>query len=687
MKWGNGIIPVQRHIVLYTLKECQDTIVNAEGCSHSHSVENTNIFPHIDETLANETLANEYCSDPRLNKELAFFHQQLLMGAEMAQVEIDRRLPACIAADNGWRAKFKHMPLECLYTLPGDTIQYKRLPDILRFLTKYNFKNQSGTSIFEILIHNALPCLKRGRLSQNPFSLPQETHKKNGQLEHKHPTFEFVACINILYGTLFGLYPTCSKKPTFQVRKSIFRVLHTLSVSKTEYQRHVLHKIPSIVRLCFMEYIVNVTRDYCPCEFSHFMGIKGMDIFYNICTNICDNFRMEGLQSAEIHSLLDIEELAAVYMERFTRTCKFRMQREDNSKLNLVKKVLQSWRKEADDTAYGNNMDKCEILHTALHMPVSNTKGSIRVYMLHCGIPDHDLGTGQGAMSSIIEALHNNVRCYLLPENLVKKNAESLLRFKANPQKLNSISHISLCLWCVNKNSSTPLHGNLRLDVDTNVLSCATCCGNEEGNGDHATPTTRPPVVTINMIGRILLVNGVHYYLCPGCCKIHVWEGTGYEFSGTCEHSLCIRKQSRIPKSVRVPAGCSGQNRWKEPVSEDNRTRDSIIRRIDHMLSQNTATTVSPTPVKDLNYFNPLTEGTTKSLSVTSSQVRKKKFSCLVCGKANANNMINTLHIPEAKFVTINLCNRHRIYDHLVQYIFDTDTFRKMLRQTNAKER
>ena len=53
--------------------------------------------------------------------------------------------------------------------------------------------------------------------------------------------------------------------------------------------------------------------------------MKGMDVCYTTCTNVCDSFRMETLQG-ETWTWEDMETHANTVIERFVRTCKFRVQ-------------------------------------------------------------------------------------------------------------------------------------------------------------------------------------------------------------------------------------------------------------------------------------------------------------------------------------------------------------------------
>eukprot|EP00961_Rhodomonas_salina_P125256 1687576-Rhodomonas_salina.1 len=67
-------------------------------------------------------------------------------------------------------ARTRAIPLRWLYTSATDTVQFLLLPDIIRFLTRGVARQRWGENIFEKVLHNSLPCLKKGRLFPDPFS-------------------------------------------------------------------------------------------------------------------------------------------------------------------------------------------------------------------------------------------------------------------------------------------------------------------------------------------------------------------------------------------------------------------------------------------------------------------------------------------------------------------------------------
>lgn len=618
-------------------------------CEHSEVGLMLNVIGHVSASRVppiemgppNFATGGHYCaSDAVIDAELTELHGQLTMGITQAQVEIDRRVFACIAAEEGWCSDpvYRAIPLQWLYVAPEHTLQYSTLPDLARFIVP---TSDHGLRLFEILMHNAIPCLRKGRAAHNAFDTHADTKSaKRRKIEPFHVS-ETTACIHVLGALFLGLYPTSNKKPVFAVRKRLLRVIRTLVSMHITRQVRFLSRVPNLLRLAFMEYTVNVTRDYCPCEFTYYNSIKGMSVYYQICSNICDSMRMDMLQDPGKCDAPDafeaFEAHATLLVERFTRTCKFRVHKEDQNQVQVHRRRIQTWRKEI-----GSDIKQiAAALNDALALPTTETPGSLRVFMLEDGRDAHHR-YGNVIASSVMESIQHNVQCFPLPFNLTVQACEALTRFQANPQKVTECSHVRACLWCMNRSMSSPLTGNLRLDVDKNELSCATC-----RNG--------VPIVSINMIGRVLRISGTYYYLCPGCVRIHPWQGTGHEFSGTCMCCTPSNRPTRTPKGARVAQRALPPAEVVTPARERRKT----------------------------GLMHPIHEGTTAMTTLTTSQTRCNRYTCFVCNRVNASHVVHTLHVPQRRRVSVFLCKKHAVYDHLVPFVYDTATLGKIL--FNAK--
>jgi hypothetical protein len=140
-----------------------------------------------------------------------------------------------------------------------------------------------SSSIICSLVQDSIPCMKKAKRSQKG-------------LEFREPVdTEVSACINVVLGTLLGLYPRCVKRPTFQGRVHLYGRLTVLLYSSCEAKLHFIITYPSLVKICFMEYTFNTILDFMPCEDELLSTLGSMKIFRTVCQNTCDGFRQESI--------------------------------------------------------------------------------------------------------------------------------------------------------------------------------------------------------------------------------------------------------------------------------------------------------------------------------------------------------------------------------------------------------
>lgn len=606
-----------------------------------------------------------YCSEPAMDSVMRQLHFSLLHGSPSAQIEIDRRMLACVALDSGWNTDsgLRHVPVEWLFTARSDTVQYSRLPDLTRFMISAITNaatasvvpgNLRSLGLFETLILSALPCLRSGKVAHNVFADRCVCTQQ-----------ECVACINLMYGTLLGLFPCCSKKPVFPVRKAVFQALHSLAVSPVAVQKAALAAMPYLLKLCVIEYVSNITRDYCPAEFAILSSIKGMDVYFHVCNNMCDSFRMETLQDRDAFSWTRLEASAESATERFLRTCKFRVTKNTDNALfrqMQTRKMLQCWRKHVyanGGRAGFDDSGSVDVLRAALSMPYTTFSGGIRILMMQSidTAAHADLVVANSIMCSVVETIHANVQCFPLPRNLVINSCTRLLRHRDNPQKMFSVSRVSFCMWCINRNMHTPLECKMRLDVPSNQFFCASC----SDGGRHS-----PPVVTVNLAGRLLRIGNVYYHVCQFCSRVVRWEGTGSEFTGrTCNHgSAAQHRAQRVPKSARI---CSDQD--ATVVTQGLSLRKCML----SLLDMHTAV-ARPAAWANL-LCRPLPACSTFFKTTTITQ----RLQCLMCERRNCVHGVCLLHVPAMRFITVFLCSRHRVFEHIQPYVYDTTSLRAIL--------
>lgn len=605
---------------IYTLKCIKSSSVRISIPDHIYD---DDISSHV--ATGDSTI---YCRNhDGLNRELAYLHQLLLSGNRDAQIEIDRRIYAVIAVDNGWleHDTYKHIPLLYLMPEPCNVIQYHNLPDLLRFLTQGATRQSWSGNLYEMLVHNSLPCLKKGRMFHNPITNDKCTN--------------LTPCVHILLGTLLGLYPTSTKKPVFEVRKQIIGFIHTIATSKRDKQYKFLMNIPNLLKLCFMEYIVNASSDFCPSDIEYYKQIRGMDTFYKICPTVCDNFRCDNLQKMEWVPILEnwhkMDVSAVSIVERFGRTCKFRIQKNENMshRYSHARRVITKWRKDMQATQTENtDNEKQTILSHVLKSHFTPYNG-----MLRHVIQDKNLNMNQYA---VIESIQQNIQCYMLPYNIVIDTCKKMYNtFMFNPQKLYSKCKLHACLWCIQKTPYDINNNKLRLNVMTDKLSCTIC------NDDT-------PVISIDCLGRLVCIGDKTYYVCPCCMSIQQWTSTGTELTQTqCNHNA-IYKSKKQPNKTK-PTNNTFHDTMRNSSSIDD--RECVM-------------------INDSEALSMLHND-----SKTRHRHRRHKTPCLVCNRVLPCTPMRILHVPAKRDITLYFCNTHTPPQFWMKYVYDTTSLQRFI--------
>lgn len=436
-----------------------------------------------------------------------------------------------------------HVPVEDLVPSMQDALQYVALPDLgvyVRALLirgyrplhacKHTeamkrclqgpsdplcvpvFEDNAVDGLLGFLLQDGLPCLKKAKRSQKV-------------VEFRHPPtpVEVSACVNVLHGTLLALYPLGAKRPTFSTRVAIARRMHALMTSGVTAQIEFLKAYPQLVKLCFMEYCINVLVDFLPCERKLLCSHQCMRVFQTVCPTTCDAFRTDHLESGLEHwDVLDRH--AGVCIDRCLRMCKFKMFKTQDR----VSKVLVSaaaFLPECLDA-------KCAFGHRQLlQITAPSMLGDDS---LHCA-----------------EAIQRHLTVRALPLQVLYMQREAVGRLYGScSSRVYAACNVRLCIFCAlsGKGVRTPM----RICVETRALRCTTC-----PNGS---------IVTINMLGVMLRICNSSYSLCPHCASMRIWEGDGRDFlpdGGQCDcqkptvGERRARKNERASLQKRRDKGCT----------------------------------------------------------------------------------------------------------------------------------
>lgn len=487
--------------------------------------------------------------DPVLDTELKGLHESLHAGETRAQLLIDTRLLACWLATTA-PGLYRSVPRESLVPHPASAHHHKMLPDIGRFILQSLAHRDWKTNLIVNVICNSMPCLKRNRvafLDKDAFA-------------HPHAA----VLINILHGLLLGLYPSTAKRPAFRCRVRLAGELRALLCAPLRTQAEFLQGHLPLLKLSMMEYLWYVCGTHLTTELDAISHVHGMGTFMEICPNICDGFRQEGLQEAS-WTWDSLSSVAATFVERCVRTCKFRMGRaradaeghafwvppwkpypmrvvlpgithQESFQQSLQEPLHTPGGQAFSYTAKANQEPsqplqapvakwkrvaptQSHLFEVAREMHVAQAPGVLwSVYAdLHPELTVEDF--------HLIEHLHSRCRVHPLPCNLAATQARMLLEtYGQDHAQLASVSRVHLCLRCCNKPNADAIATKLRLCMHSGRLICVSCA-------------SHLPVVAVDLLGKVLVVQGVTYYLCPICGGCKRWAFSGTEFTCVdCRH-------------------------------------------------------------------------------------------------------------------------------------------------------
>lgn len=165
------------------------------------------------------------------------------------------------------------------------------------------------------ILHESIPCLKRVKRSQKGLSLKGCYSKE-----------DLSACIAVLYGSTMKLYPLGYKAPTFRSRVVMMDRISSVMQAGVDGMVRFINENMDLVRLCFMEYVVNIISFDMPCERELLLSHNAMESFEPTCITMCDTFRQESIGTGH-EPWGALNGSARLCIERCIRICKFKMLR------------------------------------------------------------------------------------------------------------------------------------------------------------------------------------------------------------------------------------------------------------------------------------------------------------------------------------------------------------------------
>lgn len=171
-----------------------------------------------------------------------------------------------------------------------------------------------GEHVCSLIIQDSILCLKRCKKTLRGPAFPSTATEE-----------EFDTCIRVMHGTLLMLYPLGSKRPIFTARVSLAGRLWDLLMSTAEEKRAFVESHVSLVKICFVEHVVNLLREISPCESDLLLSkIPAMSVFEGLVVSMCDGFRQDILVTGE-EDWTELDSVASSKIDRCMRICRLKM--------------------------------------------------------------------------------------------------------------------------------------------------------------------------------------------------------------------------------------------------------------------------------------------------------------------------------------------------------------------------
>jgi hypothetical protein len=581
--------------------------------------------------------------DASIEKKLVQMHALQRGGDKTIQCEIDRYLIACISAAQA------HL------VLPRNSIaHYDNLPDISAYalgILDPTMDSEVGLQQVLLLLRQCIPLRRRTKRAQREVQWREES------------CFAMQTLVRCMQGTLLGLYPNSLKVIAFGARIGVWRLLRTMLVLKFEKLHLCMQKIPYIIKLCCMEHLCNTIYDYHP-GICHTLNQSGQKVehFCNSVSTICDIFRGElntmycaaeaeaadgkGRDSADVvvGILMQLEKIAHSYFERCTRAYRGiiigniqQIKSVDHAKRLMIPAAVQH---------IGFILEN---IHVACSQSVFD--------MVHAEkLPRH--------LIELAWYITQTIQVHILPQCIAKKQLIALgNRYSGDTTCIAKCRVMYICVQCAIKKGSA--HGmRLRHDCRTNALLCI-----------HCGPGT---VLTIDMLGRMLVVANEKIILSSCCGSFVYYSGSGFEYSTRCgiqcSQNLQFHKKKEKPSQVQSSSATL-------PSTKGSKRKTDLL-----TLSSSAATNKKETKnskavlARNINHCN--TANAKYSAAMGKSDPNWKI--CIICRQKNIQQSLPLLDIKHRAIVQHPLCSKHVIPHHICKTLWDLEGIHKFFKQRNS---
>ena len=446
-----------------------------------------------------------------LNTRVARLHAQLQTDEVGAMIRINAHLP-CVA--------LKDQYAERVVLLPEDAPQLGTLPDLGYVIRKALATRRWGDTYITALFLQCLP----GQRCVNSMALTSVDHASAS------------AALNLLLGTLLGVYPSALKPPPFATRAKLYARVHCLLTLDSVRKEAFLVSHPWLFVLAMQEYMMHMLRHYMPAEAQALDELYPMHTLAVHVPLILDLFRQNHLDTgSENWETLDVAAHEA--HERIVRVSKAKPQGGGGGKLQQALWAEKSHRR----AGKANTEDVAAALQAHLLRPYAchaADKMSLRTEYALMMQAVLETKEESRVNTAHIAELHSSITVHSLPSNIrqMQESLVSMGKLSCEHQaRLKVTKH--LCLMCEQKRRRTVL----RLCSRTGDMVCPNC----NDSSQH--------VVGLCMIGRVLCMHGMQYYmaLCCGTVQAYELEGSEYDLFPS-----WIRSRHHLPEVDPDAAPC-----------------------------------------------------------------------------------------------------------------------------------
>jgi hypothetical protein len=582
--------------------------------------------------------------DLSIENKLMQMHALQRAGDKTIQCEIDRYLIACISSS------LAHL------VLPRNCIaHYDNLPDISAYalgILDPTMDSEVGLQQVLLLLRQCIPLRRRTKRAQREVQWREES------------CFAMQTLVRCMQGTLLGLYPNSLKVIAFGARIGVWRLLRSMLVLTFEKLHRCMQKIPYIIKLCCMEHLCNTIYDYHP-GICHTLNQSGQKVehFCNSVSTICDIFRGElntmycaaetvvvngkRRDSADVvvGILTPLEKIAHSYFERCTRAYRGiiigniqQIKSVDHAKRLMIPAVIP----------YIGFI--LENIHTACNQSVFD--------MVHAGkLPRH--------LIELAWYITQTIQVHSLPQCIAKKQLIALgNRYSGDTTCIAKCRVMYICVQCAIKKGSA--YGmRLRHDCRTNALLCI-----------HCGPGT---VLTIDMLGRMLVVAGERVILSSCCGSFVYYSGSGFEYSTECGVQCCqnlqFHKKKEKPSQAQQSSAASTAKGSKRKLD------------LPSTIVEGGGSSGGVKEKKNIGVYAKNPRSHTTFAAVGNGKIGKLNPNwkiCIICKQKNIQQSLPLLDIHHRAIVQHPLCAKHVIPHHVCKSLWDLDGIYKFFNQRNS---